>query len=96
MAEGEEQLRTDERGGHGRVDVAADQNQIGPVPTQHWLQAHHHFRRLHSMRAGANRQVDVRGRHLELLEEHRRHRRIVVLPGVHECLPKIRVLRSRQ
>ena len=78
------ELHGGEGGGQRGVHVADDQHGIGARRRQHGLQAPHHLGGLHGVRAGADLQVVVGDRQVEVAEELPGHRLVVVLTGVHQ------------
>ena len=72
----------DDRRRQGRVGVAVHQDPVGPVLLEHGLEGDHHLPGLGAVVGRADRQVDVGGRDLELVEEALRHVVVVVLAGV--------------
>ena len=79
-------LGRNERRAEGRVGVAVDQHRVGALRDQDRLQADHRGRRLPGMAAGADPELVVGRRQLELLEEELGELAVVVLTGVHEDL----------
>ena len=84
-------LHRDQRRRQGRVDVAEDDDQVGPLGDQHRLQPLHRPRRLQGVAAGADLEHVVGRRHAELLEEDLRHRPVVVLAGVDDDVAAVRL-----
>lgn len=70
--------------GHGRGDIADHEAKVARGFEQQFFVAHHDLRRLVSLRAGADLQVDIRFWNAELFEEVVRHARVVVLAGMHQ------------
>ena len=75
-------LRRGQRRRQGRVDVAGDDDQVGPLVGEHRLEPLHRARRLLGVAARADLEHVVGLGHAELLEEHVRHQPVVVLAGV--------------
>ena len=90
------QLRRGERRGERRVGVAVGEHHVRPVLEDRRLERLQHAGGLPSMRSGADAEVEVRLRNSELGEEDVRHRRVVMLPGMHDQARRSsRHLRSR-
>ena len=70
--------------GHGRVDVADNDHQIGLLFQADLLEGDHDLCRLLGVRAAADFQVDVGLGHAEIVEEGFAHLLVVVLAGVDE------------
>ena len=83
------QLRRGQRRRQGRVDVAGDDHQVGPLLEQDRLEALHRPRRLLRVAARADLEHVVGRRHAELLEEDLRHQPVVVLAGVDDRVPAL-------
>src|SRR5438094_8752648 len=69
-----------------RVRVAVHEQAVRPLLDRYRLDAGQHRACLRPVRAGADLEIDVRGRDPELPEEKIRHRVVVVLAGVDEKL----------
>ena len=82
-------LRRGQRRRQGRVDVARDDHQVGPLLGQHRLEPLHHPRRLLGVAAGADLEHVVGRGHAQLLEEDLRHQPVVVLAGVDDRVPSL-------
>ena len=70
----------------GRVGVSVDEHRIGAGVDEHRLDRSEHRARLRTVRSASDAEMVRRCGNAELLEEHRRHRRVVVLPGVDDDL----------
>ena len=79
-------LGRDEGRGHRRVDVAHHHQPVGAVGLDHGLEAQHDLGGLRGVALRAHLQVLVGRCDPELVEEHLRHRFVVMLPGVDEAL----------
>ena len=90
VGDGDAQLDGRQRRGHRRVDVAHRQHQVGCAIEQHSLHALQDARRLHGLRTGADAQVDIWLRQVQVAEIDVRERMVVVLPGVNEQRPERR------
>src|SRR5436309_733787 len=82
--EREAELDGGDGGGQGGVHVADAEYECGPYPGQQRLQTLHDLRSLDGVGARSDTEVVVRCRDLQLGEEPRRHRVVVVLTGVNE------------
>ena len=83
---GDQQLGGHDRPGHRRVDVAGDQHDVRRRLEQHRFQPLHHTRGLLRVRSRADVEVVVGLPHAQLVQEHLRHRVVVVLAGMHDEL----------
>ena len=70
--------------GHGRVDVSDDDHAVRAIVQTASLELHHYLGCLLSVAAAADAQHPIGLRDTQVLEEHGRELRIVVLPGVHQ------------
>ena len=70
--------------GHGRIDVADDDDQIGPLLQADLFELDHDPRRLLGVGAAADLQVDIRLGHAEIDEKGLAHFFVVMLPGMHQ------------
>ena len=75
-----------ERRGNGRVDVAVHHRERRPDLPERPLEGDHDRGRLGGMRPGPDAEVEVRPRQVEVAEEDRGQRVVVVLAGVDEAL----------
>ncbi len=89
MADRYGELRTDQRGSEGGVDVAIDQNEFGLVFDHDGLECGHDGGRLLSVSSGTNTEIYVWLGHFELAEKDLGHRGVVVLTGVHQGLANV-------
>ena len=81
------ELRGHDRPGQGRVRVAVDEHAVGPSLDEHRLEAAQHLAGHRAVRPAADLQVHGPARrHLEVAEEGRAHRVVVVLAGVDQDL----------
>src|SRR5260370_22890635 len=79
------ELRCNQGGGHRRVDIAHDEDEIGPARPKHRLKPKHDPSGLLGAGARSNFKIDVSARDVQLLEEHGIHGDIIVLPRVDEA-----------
>src|SRR5215813_4512225 len=82
MSKGDAELDRGERARQGGIDVAHDQDYIGPALGEDGLQAKHDLRDLRGGRGRLHPEIDVRVGQLEVGEEAVRHRPVVVLTGM--------------
>ena len=80
------QLRRHERRGNGRVDVAIHHRERRPDLREGPLEGDHDRGRLGGVRPGPDAEIEVRPGQVEVAEEDRRQRVVVVLAGVDEAL----------
>lgn len=85
MHDGDPELRSRERGGYRACHVADDHDDLRATGEQVAFHAHEHRRRLLSVRAPAGPQPLVRLGHSQVAEEDVAHRRVEVLPRVHQA-----------
>ena len=78
------QLLRRERGGEHRVGVALDQDHVRVLARQHRLHPAHDRGDLIGLRAGADLEVEVGRREIQLAEEHSVHLERIVLAGVEQ------------
>lgn len=86
VGEGDAELARHEGSGHGGVDVAVDDDEVGAALGEELLEGDHHLGRLGAVRAGTDTEIDVGLGDAQLAEEDVRHLVVVVLAGVHEQL----------
>jgi hypothetical protein len=79
-------LARHDRAGQGGVRVAVDQHPVRLDVGHDRLESAHHLGRLDRVRSAPDFQVEARRRHLEIPEEGRAHRVVVMLPGVDQQL----------
>ena len=84
MGDPDPQLLGGDGAGHGRVDVADHDDQIGRFPQADLFELHHDPRRLLGVGAAADLQIDVRLGHAEIDEKGLTHLFVVMLPGMHQ------------
>jgi len=84
MCHGNSEFHGGERNGDGGVDVADDENEIGPAFEQDGLDAFKDFGGLGGMGARADFEIDVRSRNPHLTKENVRESFVVMLAGVNE------------
>jgi hypothetical protein len=82
MDDGDSELASDHRAGRGRVDVADDDDPVGPVGERHLLIGDHHPAGLLGMAARADSEMVVGLRQLQVGEEGVRHVHVVMLAGM--------------
>jgi hypothetical protein len=86
VADRDLQLHCRERGCERRVDVAGDEDEIGPEVEEHALEPVEGLRRLLAVVPGADAELDVRLGQRKLVEEDVVDEAVVVLPRVDESL----------
>lgn len=89
-------LHRHQRAGERRIDVADDDDAARPVLVQRRLEAFHHLGGLHRMAAGADLEVQVGLRQLEVGEQAVAHARVVVLAGMHQQRRQRRLVRGQR
>ena len=95
MRDGNHQFGSHQRGGHGRVHVTHDDDEIGPILQADLFEGDHDLRRLHGVGARTDAEIVIGCRQLQLSEESTGHRGVVVLAGVHQHLADARVAAQR-
>ena len=86
VADGDLELDRRQRRRKGRVDVARNDDEVGPPVEEDLLEARQRAGRLGAVHARAHGQLSVRPRQGKLVEEEVGDLAVVVLPGVDEPL----------
>src|SRR5262245_28178789 len=86
MGERNVQLHCRQRTGKGRIGIAVDKDAVRLVFEQYFFERLEHPRGLLAVAGGADAEVDVGIRNVQLFEEHVGHVLVVVLPGVNQEL----------